>query len=353
MYTSGTTGRAKGVLHSYNTLEAEVRTAAETWRLDRGDVVLMPSPLTHITGYLYGMGFPTSLGMNAVLMDRWNAESALELIETHAVNCIVAATPFLKELADAARRSRRRLPSLRVFACGGAPVAPEIVRNAMEAFENCAVFRVYGSTEAPTITLGSLTDKEVAAATDGYVVGHDVKIVDEQGHTLPPGEEGEILTCGPEVMLGYKRLEDNQDAFDSEGYFRTGDLGVLRPDNALVITGRKKDLIIRGGENLSAKEIEDVLYENPAVQEVAIVATPHERLGEGVCAVIVPAEGHQLTLADITAFLSARGLARQKFPERLEVVEALPRTASGKIQKYVLREWLKHGTPPGEVPGPT
>lgn len=338
MYTSGTTGRAKGVLHSYNTLGSEVHTSAETWKLGRGDVMLMPSPLTHITGYLYGMGFPVMLGMSAVLMEKWDACEALRLIERHSVSGMVAATPFLTELTNAAIDGKRRVPSLRIFACGGAPVPPEIVRRATEAFENCAAFRVYGSTEAPTVTLGTLErGSSVAGETDGYIVGHEVKIVDPQGHALPAGEEGEILTRGPEVMLGYSRPEDNEDAFDEDGFFRTGDLGYLREDGALVISGRQKDLIIRGGENLSAKEIEDILYEYNGLQEVAVVAMPHPRLGEGVCAFVIPAPGKTPTLAEITAFLDGRGLAKQKFPERLEIVSSLPRTPSGKIQKYILR----------------
>ncbi len=172
LYTSGTTGRAKGVLHSYNTLDCEVRNAAQAWGLGAGDTMLMPSPLTHITGYLYGICFPEILGMTAVLMERWDAAEALRLIDRHRVNGTVAATPFLQELAAAARSSDSRVPSLRIFACGGAPVPPEIIREATLAFETCAVFRVYGSTEAPTVTLGSAErGSAAAAATEGFVAG--------------------------------------------------------------------------------------------------------------------------------------------------------------------------------------
>lgn len=342
LYTSGTTGRAKGVLHSYNTLDSEIRTASATWRLQRGDVVLMPSPLTHITGYLYGMGFPVAAGMTAVLMDRWEVTRALDLIDRWRVNCTIAATPFLQELGNAARAAGRTLPSLRIFACGGAPVAPEIVRNATAAFANCAVFRVYGSTEAPTVTLGAMERNSAAAAeTDGYVVGHEVKIVDAANRSLVAGEDGEILTRGPEMMLRYLRAEDNADAFDAEGFFHTGDIGHLRADGALVITGRTKDIIIRGGENISAKEIEDLLYEHPDVVDVAVVAMPHARLGETVCAFVVPKPGAEPQMDQLVAYLDSRGLARQKFPEHVELVESLPRTASGKIQKFILRDAIK------------
>jgi cyclohexanecarboxylate-CoA ligase len=339
LYTSGTTGRAKGVIHSYNTLNCELANVARTWGIARGETLLVPSPVTHITGYLYGICLPLTHGTTSLLMQRWDAEQALGLIEDHGAVGTVAATPFLKELASAASGRGTKLPSLRFFACGGAPVPPEVIHNATATFENCTVFRVYGSSEAPTITLGTMVrGSDVAAETEGYIVGHKVKIVDDSGNVVPAGEEGEILTRGPELMLGYLREQDNDAAFDAEGFFRTGDLGKMRPDGALIITGRKKDLIIRGGENLSAKEIEDILHEHPEVQEVAVVAMPHPRLGETVCAFVVPKPEKKPRLTSLVDFLALRGLARQKFPEHLEVVDALPRTASGKVQKFILRE---------------
>jgi cyclohexanecarboxylate-CoA ligase len=339
LYTSGTTGRAKGVIHSYNTLNCELANVARTWEIARGETLLMPSPVTHITGYLYGICLPLTHGTSSLLMQRWDAEQALGLIEDHGAVGTVAATPFLKELASAAGGRGKKLPSLRFFACGGAPVPPEVIHSATATFENCTVFRVYGSSEAPTVTLGTMVrGSDVAAETEGYIVGHQVKIVDDDGNVVPAGQEGEILTRGPELMLGYLREQDNDAVFDAEGFFRTGDLGRMRPDGALVITGRKKDLIIRGGENLSAKEIEDILHEHPEVQEVAVVAMPHPRLGETVCAFVVPKPEKMPRLAGLVDFLALRGLARQKFPEHLEVVDALPRTASGKVQKFILRE---------------
>ena len=181
----------------------------------------------------------------------------------------------------------------------------------------------------------------MACETEGFVVGHEVRLVNDDGQPVGVGEEGEILTRGPEVMIGYLRAEDNAAAFDDEGFFRTGDLGRFESSGALVITGRKKDLIIRGGENLSAKEIEDVLYMHPAVREAAVVAMPHPRLGEGICAFIVAHEQATPTLEELANFIAARGLARQKIPERLEIIGQMPRTASGKIQKFVLRERVR------------
>jgi acyl-CoA synthetase (AMP-forming)/AMP-acid ligase II len=339
MYTSGTTAQPKGVLHSYNTLDCEIRNAATFWRLQRTDVVYMPSPLTHITGYLYGMGFPVTMGMTAVLSDRWDAEAAIDVINRHQANAMVAATPFLQELATVARVRGDRLPSLRLFACGGAPVAPEIVRNATQAFENCIVCRVYGSTEAPTVTLGDTRrGSDIAATTDGKIYGYVVKVCDEAGKPVEPGHPGEIVVRGPELMLGYLHEDDTRRSLDADGYFRTGDLGRIIDSDVLIITGREKDLIIRGGENLSAKEIEDILYEFPGVREVAIVGMPHARLGETVCAFVVTGQDARPNVADLCEHISTSGLARQKIPEHFEFVEALPKTASGKIQKFLLRE---------------
>jgi acyl-CoA synthetase (AMP-forming)/AMP-acid ligase II len=327
------------VIHSYNTINCELFNVARTWDIARGEVVLMPSPVTHITGYLYGICLPLVQGSSSLLMQRWDAEQAIGLIERYGAVGTVAATPFLKELASAANSSGKKLPTFRFFACGGAPVPPEVVYSATATFGNCAVFRVYGSSEAPTVTLGTMVrDSAVAAETEGYIVGHEVKIIDDEGHVVPVDQEGEILTYGPEIMLGYLHEQDNDAAFDADGFFHTGDLGKRRPDGALLITGRKKDLIIRGGENLSAKEIEDILYEHPEVNEVAVVAMPHPRLGEAVCAFVVPKPGKTPHLASLIDFLEVRGLARQKFPEHLELVETLPRTASGKVQKFILRE---------------
>lgn len=338
MYTSGTTGRAKGVVHSLNTLRCEIRNASEFWALERGDTVLMASPLTHITGYLYGICFPMLLGIRAVLMDRWEASRAADLIERYDVRGTCSASPFLRELIAAARATGQRLPGLRFFACGGAPVPPELIQDGLDAFDNCAVFRMYGSTESPSITLGNMVrGAPEAAVTDGKIVGCHVRILDPHGHALADGCEGEISVKGPELMLGYLDAVDNQRAFTDDGYFRTGDLGVQSSDGYLTITGRLKDIINRGGEKFSAKEIEDAIHRHPSVAEVAVIAVPHERLGEAVCAVVVLAAGQSLSLKEMNEFVSSQGLARQKTPEYLQIVQSMPSTASGKIQKHVLQ----------------
>jgi non-ribosomal peptide synthetase component E (peptide arylation enzyme) len=252
----------------------------------------------------------------------------------------VAATPFLVELAAAARESGKGLPSFRFFACGGAAVPNELIPAANAAFENCHAFRVFGASEVPLVSFGWPHDEHLAATTDGQIVDYQVRIVDDQDRDLADGEEGEILACGPGMMLGYADQQQTAEAITSDGFFRTGDLGVRTANGAITITGRKKDLIIRGGENISAKEIEDVLHLHPGVKEAAVVAMPHERLGEGICAYVI-AEGDAPSPADLAAHVAASGLAKQKTPEHFEFVADLPRTASGKVRKDQLRADIK------------
>ena len=335
MYTSGTTSQAKGVLHTHNTIAAEIGNFIDWLKFDENDVVLMPSPLAHITGYLYGIQLPITLGCPVVLMETWDVAKAADLIEANNVTFTLGATPFLQELTNFCKETQRRLPSLRYFPCGGAPVPPEIVLAADAVFDRCVAFRVYGSTEAPTVTLGvpDRANPAARARTDGYIVGHEVRLVDDSGREVSPGEEGEITTRGPELMIGYVLAEDNDGAFDRDGFFHTGDLAVQTPEGCLTITGRKKDIIIRGGENLSPKEIEDVLYTHPAIREAAVVAMPHPRLGETCCAFVTLRSGAAFDFEAMQDVLRASGLAKQKYPERLEVVADLPYTAAGKIRK--------------------
>ncbi|TJY59532.1 cyclohexanecarboxylate-CoA ligase [Sinimarinibacterium sp. CAU 1509] len=349
MYTSGTTGRAKGVLHSHRSLPAAILRAAEQWGLQQGDRVLMPSPVTHVTGYCCGLEMPFDLGTQTVLTERWDAAEAVAMTLELGVNATVGATPFLQELLAQAEIARSDLPSLRVFACGGAAVPPELVRRANATLAG-RVFRVYGMTEAPLITYGISADDdtELAAVTDGRLNGYSVRIEDPQsGEEVPRGAEGEIVVRGDGLFLGYADPAQTAEAVTADDYFRTGDLGVLGDSDAVTITGRKKDLIIRGGENISAKEIEDVLHQHPSIREAAVVSMPHERLGETVCAYLIAREDVRPTLSDICATVLGAGLAKQKCPERLEWVDDFPRTPSGKVRKDILRRMITEA-PPGD-----
>ena len=336
LYTSGTTGRPKGVLHSHVSIARILRESGRHWGLKAGEGTLMPSPVTHVSGYANGLEAPFICGTRTVLMESWHAEAALALIDRYALVGTVAATPFLVELAAAARAAGNPLPSFRFFACGGAAVPADLIPAANAAFARCRAFRVFGASEVPLVTFGWPQDEGLAAATDGEVVDYDVRIIDDEDRDLPDGREGEILARGPGMLLGYADAAQTAEAITAGGFFRTGDLGVRSAEGAITVTGRKKDLIIRGGENISAKEIEDVLHSHPLVREAAVVAMPHERLGEGVCAYVIATEA--VSEADLSAHVAASGLARQKIPERFEFREELPRTASGKVRKDLLRE---------------
>jgi acyl-CoA synthetase (AMP-forming)/AMP-acid ligase II len=318
---------------------AELEAVIRYWQMTQNDVILMASPVTHLTGYLYALELPFLTGAKIVLMDRWNASEAVDLIVAHGGTMSVGATPFLAELVAEAERRKITLPSMRMFACGGAPVAPEIIRRAHLVLPNSIVSRVFGSTEAPTVTLGvnARAEQELGALTDGRIVNHEVLIVDPSGAPVPEGDSGEIVTRGPEVMLGYTDWLETERAFDRDGYFHTGDAGFISHRAFITISGRIKDLIIRGGENLSPKDIEDALHRHPAIRDVAVVAMPHERLGETPCAFVELKDGQALDLDGLREFLENVRIARQKFPEKLIVVDRLPRTASGKIQKQELR----------------
>jgi acyl-CoA synthetase (AMP-forming)/AMP-acid ligase II len=340
MYTSGTTGRPKGVLHSHNTMAHTVRRSMQHWSQGPGDTMLMASPVTHVTGFGSGLELPLLTGVRTVFMERWNATEGVALIEREGATISMGATPFLQELLVEAERRGSRLPSLRIYACGGAAVAPALIRRAEELLANCRVFRVFGSTELPLVTLGFVGEgqRDLAADTDGEIVHYDVKITDETGAALPLDSEGEVCAIGPAMMLGYTDPAQTEECIDADGYFHTGDLGHLNAARAIVITGRIKDLINRGGEKFSAREIEDTLHRHPGVAAVAVVAMPHARLGEAVCAYVVTKPGRTLGFSELEDFMSRAGLAKQKCPERFVLVDQLPMTASGKVRKDVLRE---------------
>ena len=339
LYTSGTTGRPKAVLHSHNSLIRATLMSARHWGIAPGDTTLMPSPVTHVTGFSHGLEMPFFGGTRCVLMEKWNAAEAADIIEREQVSFTIGATPFLQELMDVAEASGRTLPSLRLFPCGGAAVAPEIIYRVARVLPNCRSFRVYGSSEAPMITFGFCApgQERLAAETDGEIVDYEVRVVDLDGRPLGLGQEGEICARGPALFLGYADPVHSAEAFDADGFFRTGDIGYVTAERAVVFTGRIKDLINRGGEKISAKEVEDLLHQHPAVMNAAVVAMPHPRLGETVCAYVIPKPGATVTAADIVALLDAAGVAKQKYPERFIFVDDFPKTASGKVKKDLLR----------------
>jgi cyclohexanecarboxylate-CoA ligase len=338
VYTSGTTSTPKGVVHTHATLLAEIDVTLRL-RGDRGQGArLNVFPSGHIAGVLGILRMLTAANPT-VTMDAWNPTTAARLIGNHAVTASGGAPIHLAGLLDAAERDGFDLSGLREYTTGAASVTPALIRRA-DRF-GVKAFRSYGSTEHPTISSGTPVDPlDKRADTDGRLTPFTrIRVVDDSGTDVKRGTPGEILTMGPELFAGYydAALTDTGMA---GGWFRTGDIGYLDAEGYLCITDRKKDIIVRGGENISSKEVEDVLMDHPAVAEAAAVGAPDERFGERVCAFVVLRSGHTLDLSQIQEHFDAAGLARQKTPEQLRLVAELPRTASGKVQKHLLRQQL-------------
>jgi cyclohexanecarboxylate-CoA ligase len=331
LYTSGTTGRPKGVLHSHNSLHALICQLRDHWQVQPGDRFLVPSPIAHIGGSIYAFECPLLLGTSAVLMDRWNADEAVELIRSHRCTHIAGATPFLEQLLAAAERAGTRLPELKLFICGGASVSPSLIRRAADYFECAAVTRVYGSTEVPVTTIGAPLDPDHAADTDGRAGFAQIAL---------RGADDEIHTRGPQMLVGYLHPDDEGGSFDADGDFRTGDLARWIDDDYLVVTGRAKDVIIRNGENIAPKEIEDILIGHPGVAEIAIVGLPDARTGERACAVVVPTDQSHPDVLSLRTFLQAQGVATFKAPEQVVIWSALPRNDAGKVLKHQIQAAL-------------
>lgn len=342
LFTSGTTGTPKGVMHSQNTLYALLRQIGQHWRVEPGDTFLVPSPISHIGGSIYAFEAPLLLGSRAVLMDRWDANAALELLDAEGCTHMAGATPFLQQLLAAAQRERVRLPGLKVFICGGASVPPSLIRNAAAHFGRTIFTRVYGSTEVPVTTVGvpDRSDLQHAAQTDGRPGYAEVKLVAAGASAQQPGE---IRARGPQMLIGYWHAHDEDPVFDDEGYYRTGDLGRWQDGDYLVVSGRTKDIIIRNGENISPKEVEDYLVEHPNITEVAIVGLPDETRGERACAVLVAGSAPGPDLAELRVFLTRMGVASFKIPEQVVVLSALPKNDAGKVLKHEIRAQLMRG----------
>jgi len=338
LYTSGTTGEPKGVMHTSNTLFSNIAPYAARLGLGADDVVLMASPLAHQTGFLYGLSMPILLGATAVLQDVWNPERAADLIGAEGVSFTMASTPFLADLTAVAEKRPQAVASLRIFLSAGAPIPRTLARRAAQHL-GAHVVSAWGMTENGAVTTTLLDDPpEKAFETDGRPQsGMEIRTVGEDGLPLAPEREGRLQCRGASNFVGYLKRPEWY-ATDAQGWFETGDLARIDAEGYVRITGRSKDVIIRGGENIPVVEVEGLIYQHPAVLETAIVAMPDPRLGERACAFVVTRPETALTLPELCAFLSRHKLSRHYMPERLELVAAMPRTPSGKIQKFRLRE---------------
>jgi cyclohexanecarboxylate-CoA ligase len=342
-YTSGTTSEPKGVQHSDQTLMAGGRGLAAALDMSSDDLGSIAFPYSHIGGpdYLLMM---LSAGFGAVLVESFLPADAVATYRERGVTMCGGSTAFYQMFLGEQRKSpgEKVIPSLRIMSGGGAPKPPELFYD-VEREMGVRLVHGYGMTEIPMIAMGSPhdTDEQLANTEGKPVLGAEVRIVKEDGAVAGSDEEGEVRVRGPVVCRGYTDEQATKDAYDAEGWFRTGDIGVLRADGHLRLTGRLKDVIIRKGENISARELEDVLFNSPKVGDVAVIGLPDAERGELVCAVVEPpAEGGEaLTFDEMVETCTAAGLMRQKIPERLEVVDKLPRNETlNKVLKYKLRE---------------
>jgi cyclohexanecarboxylate-CoA ligase len=343
MFTSGTTGEPKGVVHSANTLLSSVNAMAERFRLTPDDVLMVVSPVAHMIGYAASVTLALRMGATMVLQDTWEPRSGVAAMAAEGVTFTAGTPPFLADLCDAVAKAPARPDRLRLFLCAGAPIPPVLVKRAASE-AGITVCAIWGMTEVLAATMTEPERcAEKAPTSDGRALeGMEVKVVDLDGKALPAGKPGRLLVRGSMRCLGYYKRPE-QFRLDPEGWLDSGDLATMDPEGYLRITGRVKDVLIRGGENVPVVEIEALICEHPAVAAVAIVGFPDRRLGERACAFVVPRDGtaNGLDLAAIQAFLAEKKVAKPYWPERVEVVKDLPRTPTGKTQKFVLRDMAR------------
>jgi acyl-CoA synthetase (AMP-forming)/AMP-acid ligase II len=336
IFTSGTESVPKAVMHTEQTAGFSVRIARDDLAVTDDDVVWMPSPVGHSTGFNYGLRFALHHGLRLVLQDRWDGDEAAALVARERCSYTLAATTFLQDLCGAAARQGIRLDTLRCFGCGGAPVPPRLVDTAGE--RGVTVLRLYGSTEVLVATWNRAGDElERRRCTDGRPLAHvEVEVRDDHGRHALTDSPGEIFVRGPNTCVGFFADPDRTAGTFADGWVRSGDLASIDAAGHLTVVGRRKEIIIRGGLNIAPREIEELLVGFPEVERAAVVGVPDERLGERMCACVVLVPGATLDLAVAVERLTAAGLAKFKLPEQLVVVEALPTTASGKVQKHEL-----------------
>lgn len=340
LFTSGTEGLPKGVMLTHNNILASERAYCARLNLTWLDVFMMPAPLGHATGFLHGVTAPFLIGARSVLLDIFTPDACLALLEQQRCTCMLGATPFVYDLLNLLEKQPADLSALRFFLCGGTTIPKKVARECQQL--GIKLLSVYGSTESSPHAVVNLDDPlSRFMHTDGYAAaGVEIKVVNDARKTLPPGCEGEEASRGPNVFMGYfDEPELTARALDEEGWYYSGDLCRMDEAGYIKITGRKKDIIVRGGENISSREVEDILLQHPKIHDACVVAMPDERLGERSCAyVVLKAPHHSLSLEEVVAFFSRKRVAKYKYPEHIVVIEKLPRTASGKIQKFLLRK---------------
>ena len=345
-FTSGTESTPKGVMHSHNTLMYGTATMARLLGLTSEDVVWTASPLGHGTAFEWGMRQALVIGGTLALQDIWNAENALKIIERARCTFTLAATPFAAMLLESPEVDRHDLSSFRIFACAGAPI-PQKLGEAFRQRIGCTLIGMWGMTECFVGSASPPDDRtEKLWETDGKAMpGAELAIFDAtRSKQLPPGEVGELATRGPHVCLGYfNDPQRTRETFSDDGWLFSNDLATRDAEGYIRLVGRKKDMINRGGLKVSAREVEELLLQHGSIVAVALVGVPDDRLGEKGCAFVVPRDNAQLTLPLLVRYLEDQGVAKYKLPEYLVVLPEFPMTASGKIQKFKLREDFVNG----------
>jgi cyclohexanecarboxylate-CoA ligase len=340
LFTSGTSGEPKGVIHRHQSLSRAAWMEIEHLPLNQTDTIYIPSPLAHQTGFLYGMWLSWALGVPAIVQAVWDARRAIEVLNEWEGTFVQAATPFLTDLVREVEAGASPPKALRIFVATGAAVPRALAERATRVL-GAAVCGAFGTTETGLGALAGPADPAGKAwGTDGKALtGVSLRIVDDEGRPLPSGVEGNFELASPTVFDGYLDRPDlTEEVFTDDGWYRTGDLATIDDDGYLRITGRVRDVINRGGEKIPVSEIEQLLYQHESVEDVAIVAMPDQRLGERACAFVTLVPGKRLTFAQMQKFLDEREVSKNYWPERLEVIDDIPRNVVGKVQKFLLRE---------------
>lgn len=340
LFTSGTENLPKGALLTHNNIISSIRSFAAVLNLNSRDVMLMPSPVGHATGFHHGVTTPFILGGTSVLLDIFCGQKALELIAREHCTYGMGSAPFVYDMSCALSKKDYDISSLRFFICGGAPSPRRLLDQMWE--RGFHVVNCYGSTESvPHTIAGPHEPRSILHQTEGRPVpGCEIRVVDDNHATLPAGEKGEEASRGPNVFMGYLgEPELTRKVLDDEGWYYSGDIGVMDDGGNLRIIGRKKDMIVRGGENISCGELEEIIREHPSVADAAVVGMPDPRLGERACAyVTLRPNAPALTFEALVSFFEDHCTAKFKYPERLEIIESMPRNPAGKIVKKTLRE---------------
>ena len=342
IYTSGTTADPKGAMHTDASLATPSRSMVARMALTERDVVPVLFPYAHVGG-LTMMFSQLMTGASAVLAERYDGDRTIEWLGGFGITIAAGGTTLVQNFLDHQRRhpERRLFPELRFGLAGAAPKPPLLQREVRETLGGIGILSAYGLTEVPLVSMSPLdsTEDELATTEGRATDGCELRVVADGGRICTPGEEGELRVRGANVFRGYLDSSLDAEAFDADGFFRTGDLVTIDERGNLVITGRTKDIIIRKGENISAKRVEDLLYEHPKIAQVSVIGLPDPAMGERCCAVVVPADpADPVSFAEMADYCVARGLARHMVPEQLELADELPRTAMGKVRKRELQD---------------